>query len=96
MDLPDLRAAMEADGAAWSSLIGQDLDPDKVVVRHREDGTDSLAPLGVRLAQALHHGTDHRSQICTALTTIGIEPPAIDVWDYAWKDGRLSEVPRTS
>jgi uncharacterized damage-inducible protein DinB len=96
MDLPQLRAAMEADGAAWSALIELDLDPDAVVVRHRDDGTDSLAPLGVRLAQALHHGTDHRSQICTALTTIGIEPPAIDVWDYAWKDGRLSEVPRTS
>ena len=95
-DLPELRAAMEADGAAWSALIERDLDPEAVVVRHRDDGTDSLAPLGVRLAQALHHGTDHRSQICTALTTIGFEPPAIDVWDYAWKDGRLAEVPRTS
>lgn len=32
-------------------------------------------------AQALHHGTDHRSQICTALTTLGVEPLLIDVWD---------------
>ena len=39
--------------------------------------------MGIRLAQAIHHGTDHRSQVCTALTTLGIEPPAIDVWDYA-------------
>ena len=31
--------------------------------------TEQLVPL---LAQALHHGTDHRSQICTALTSLGI------------------------
>jgi uncharacterized damage-inducible protein DinB len=64
-----------------------------VVVRRRDDGSESQAPLGIRLAQATHHGTDHRSQVCTALTTLGVEPPAIDVWDYAWKDDRLVEVP---
>jgi uncharacterized damage-inducible protein DinB len=96
MDLRELRAAMEADGAAWVSLLAQDLDPDADIVRHRDDGTDSHAPMGIRLAQAVHHGTDHRSQICTALTTLGIEPPAIDVWNFAWKDGRLAEVARTS
>jgi uncharacterized damage-inducible protein DinB len=51
------------------------------------------APLGIRLAQALHHGTDHRSQVCTALTTLGIEPPAIDLWDYGALDGRVFTEP---
>ena len=96
MDLPQLRTAMEGNGAAWSSLVAQDLDPDLVVVRHRDDGSESHAPMGVRLAQALHHGTDHRSQICTVLTTLGVEPPAIDAWDFADQDGRLVEVPPTS
>jgi uncharacterized damage-inducible protein DinB len=96
MDLPELRAVMEGNGAAWASLLAQDLDPDAIVVRHRDDGTESHAPVGIRLAQALHHGTDHRSQICTALTTLGVEPPEIDVWDFAARDGRLVEVPRTS
>lgn len=95
MDLLELRAAIEANGRGWSDLVERDLDPDRVVVRHRDDGSESHAPLGIRLAQALHHGTDHRSQVCTALTTIGIEPPAIDVWDYAEEDGRLREVPGT-
>jgi uncharacterized damage-inducible protein DinB len=62
-----------------------------MVVRHRDDGSASGAPLGIRLAQVVHHGTDHRSQVCTALSLLGIEPPAIDVWDYAWQDGRLTE-----
>jgi uncharacterized damage-inducible protein DinB len=96
MDLPGLRATMEGNGAAWAALLAQDLDPDSVVVRHRDDGIESHAPMGIRLGQALHHGTDHRSQVCTALTTLGVEPPAIDVWDFAAQDGRLLEVPRTS
>jgi uncharacterized damage-inducible protein DinB len=93
MDLPELRVAMEGNGTAWSSLLAQDFDPDSVVVRHRDDGSESHAPMGIRLAQALHHGTDHRSQICTALTVLGVEPPAIDAWDFAAHDGRLVEVP---
>lgn len=96
MDLGELRAAVAANGPAWASLVAEDLDPDRVVVRHRDDGSSGLAPLGIRLAQALHHGTDHRSQVCTALTALGVEPPAIDVWDFADQDGRLGEVPPPS
>ena len=96
MDLAELRTAMNENGAAWASLLAGDLDPDVVVVRHREDGSESHAPLGIRLAQAIHHGTDHRSQICTTLTTLAIEPPEIDVWAYGWQDDRLVEVLATS
>ena len=96
MDLPELRAAMEADGAAWSSFLAGDPDPDSVVVTHRDDGSETSAPASIRLAQALHHGTDHRSQICTALTTLGVEPPSIDVWDFGERDGRVVEIPPSS
>ena len=92
MDLPALRAAMEANGTAWSQLLAEDLDPDADRARRRDDGSESHAPMGIRLAQALHHGTDHRSQVCTALTTLGIEPPAIDAWDFGEQDGRISVV----
>jgi uncharacterized damage-inducible protein DinB len=94
MELEQLRSVMVSSGPAWASLVAEDLDPDADVVRHRDDGIDSHAPLGIRLAQALHHGTDHRSQVCTALTTLGVEPPAIDAWDFADSEGRLAEVPR--
>jgi uncharacterized damage-inducible protein DinB len=96
MGLSELRAAMERNGAAWSRLLGEDLDPDAVLVRRRDDGSETHAPVSIRLAQALHHGTDHRSQICTILTTLGLEPPAIDVWDFGEQDGRVVEVPPTS
>ena len=62
-------------------------------IRYREDGSEGHAPAGIRLAQALHHGTDHRSQVCTTLTSLGIEPPEIDVWAFAESQGRYHEVP---
>lgn len=91
MGLVELRTAMNASGPEWTAVLDRDLDPEEIVVRHRDDGTDSHAPRSVRLAQVLHHGTDHRSQVCTALTSLGVEPPAIDVWDFAAKDGRIWE-----
>jgi hypothetical protein len=45
--------------------------------------------------QVIARGTDHRSQVCTALTPLGMEPPAIDVWDFGELDGRVVEVPPT-
>ena len=96
MDLPKLWAAMEGHGAAWSGLLAQDLDPDAILVGRNDDGSETHAATGIRLAQALHHGTDHRSQICTALTTLGVEPPGIDVWAFGEQSGRVVEVPPTS
>lgn len=96
MDLAELRRTTEGFADEYRSLLTTDLDPDLVVVRHRDDGSETHAPLGIRLAQVVHHGTDHRSQICTVLTTLGIEPPMIDVWDYADQDGRLTEIPPTT
>jgi uncharacterized damage-inducible protein DinB len=93
--LADLRSAIEANGPVWADVLAAASDPDVSVTRHREDGSTSTAPLGVRLAQVVHHGTDHRSQVCTALTSLGITPPEIDVWDFAHAQGRLSETEPT-
>jgi uncharacterized damage-inducible protein DinB len=96
MDIPALRAEMRELGPVWQWLLTQDLDPDQSILRTREDGSTSTAPLGVRLAQVIHHGTDHRSQVCTALTTLGIEPPEIDVWSWAFQQGMLADTPPTT
>jgi uncharacterized damage-inducible protein DinB len=93
MSLDELRAVMEGNRTGWSELLSHDIDPAAVVVRHRDDGSEAHAPMSIRLAQVLHHGTDHRSQICTALTSLGIEPPGIDVWDFGAQAGRVVEIP---
>jgi uncharacterized damage-inducible protein DinB len=88
---------MERNGAAWSHLPRQDLEPEAVLIEvDDDDGYQKHAPIGIRLAQAIHHGTDHRSQIRTALTSLGLKPPAIDAWDFGLDDGRVVEVPPSS
>ena len=87
---------MERHGPLWEALLAADPDPDLMIVRQRDDGSESHAPLGIRLAQVVHHGTDHRSQVCTALTSLGIEPPDIDVWSLAQARGQLTEIPPPS
>ena len=96
LDLDDLRAAMEADERTWNELLANDPDPGAVVKDVESSGWERDASIGVRLAQALHHGTDHRSQICTALTLLGVEPPVIDVWEFGAQTGRVIEVPPAS
>ena len=96
MSLAELRAEMEAHGPAWSRVLADDPDPATVLVRTRDDGSRTDAPVSIRLAQAVHHGTDHRSQICTALTSLGVEPPFIDVWDFGLQDGRVVDTPPSS
>ena len=92
MDLAALRDEMARNEGRWTDAIRRHPDPEEIVVRHRDDGSESHAQAGTRIHQALHHGTDHRSQVCTALTALGIEPPEIDVWAYAWTKGTLSEI----
>lgn len=47
--------------------------------------------LWVPLAQFSHHGSDHRSQICTILTLNDLEAPELDVWAYAVAEGAFKD-----
>jgi uncharacterized damage-inducible protein DinB len=91
--LADLRAAMMRNAPLWTAVLAAATDGDEDVVE-QGDGWEFHSPLGLRLAQALHHGTDHRSQVCTALTSLGVEPPRIDLWAFGQATGRTSEVER--
>jgi uncharacterized damage-inducible protein DinB len=92
VSLADARVIMERNGSGWAEYISRSLDADEMV--HEVDPTDGYqrwAPVGFRLAGVLNHGTDHRSQLCTALTTLGVEPPRIDVMDFGLTAGRIVE-----
>jgi len=83
----ELRSAFGRMGSAWLALLERDLGADEEIVE-QDGGWTVRSPVGVRLAQVPHHGTDHRSQVCTILTTLGVTPPDIDVWAYARATGR--------
>lgn len=48
-------------------------------------------PAVVPLVQAINHATEHRSQVMTILTQLGIEPPELDGWGYAREADLLSD-----
>ena len=92
MTLAEARVSMERNGIGWAEYVSRSLDPDEIVHEiDKSDGFQRWAPVGFRLAGVLDHGTDHRSQVCTALTSLGVEPPKIDVFEYGLGAGRIVE-----
>ena len=49
-------------------------------------------PVSLFLLQAVNHGTEHRSQVATILTQLGVEPPEMDGWTYLFESGQLVAV----
>jgi uncharacterized damage-inducible protein DinB len=91
LDLTQLRAEMQRNAAAWTEVLAEQTDAEADIAEHG-DGWEFHAPLSFRLAQVVHHGTDHRSQVCTALTSLGLTPPEIDVWAYGEATSRTRAV----
>ena len=59
-----------------------------------EDGRFKLYS-GVVLMQALHHGNDHRTHICTILGHHGLPYSDMDVWAYGDATGLILPVAAT-
>ena len=86
---PSSARSWTTNAEGWDAVLADDdLDEDRDLVRHRPDGTSTHAKLGIRLAQVVHHSSDHRSQVNTALTTLGRAPEEFDVWAYGESVGR--------
>jgi uncharacterized damage-inducible protein DinB len=49
-------------------------------------------PVSLFLLQAVNHGTEHRSQVATILTQLGVEPPEMDGWTYFFASGHMVPV----
>ena len=63
--------------------IAERVDPDRTVeLTDDEDGSRWTYAEWVVLLQAAFHGTEHRQQIATILTHLGMQPPEPDVWGY--------------
>jgi uncharacterized damage-inducible protein DinB len=72
-------------GALWEELLAKPIDVDRVIVI--DNGTRETR-VGIFLAQAINHANHHREQVCAILTGLGIQPPDIQAWEYAWATGR--------
>jgi uncharacterized damage-inducible protein DinB len=45
------------------------------------------------MVQVINHATEHREQIKSMLTALGIEPPNIDGWDFGFATNTLVPIP---
>jgi uncharacterized damage-inducible protein DinB len=67
-----------------------DADLDHLDLDRRITVTGDDGPYEVRawvlLFQAATHATEHRQQLATALTVLGVAPPEPDLWSY-WRTG---------
>ena len=46
----------------------------------------------VVMVQAINHATEHREQIKSMLSSLGVTPPDIDGWDYAEAKNALTPI----
>ena len=80
---PGITALRDHALASGNELIeaATGLAPD-AVLRGEYQGQPFEMPAMTPLLQSVNHGTEHRAHIATILTTLGIEPPEMDVWMY--------------
>jgi len=86
--LDELGSIAAAIGARELAVAASD-DPDRQIVM--DDGKGPRTTVGVILAQLVHHGNEHRTQVTTILGSNGIEPPAVSAWGY----GRAMKISET-
>ncbi|MET7278082.1 DinB family protein [Kribbella sp. NPDC005582] len=79
-------------GALWEQFLAEPIDVERVLI---VDNNTRGTRLGIFIAQALNHANHHREQVCAILTGLGIEPPDIQAWEYAWETERIWDLPAT-
>jgi len=90
---PGFEALKEMVSAAADSLAAASQDaPHRIIRVGSDDGDKFDVEAAVILIQAFNHGTEHRSQICTILTTLGIEPFELSGWDWGLTADRMRKV----
>jgi uncharacterized damage-inducible protein DinB len=78
----------QATGSAFVEVSGSVSDePIRVGTQQHYD----VEPV-VILTQMFNHGTEHRSQVATILTTLGIEPPELSGWEWGLASDRMRKV----
>ncbi|HVD46507.1 MAG TPA: DinB family protein [Candidatus Limnocylindria bacterium] len=84
-NLGELAPRVDEAEALWMAFLSLPDDATRKVFL--DDGTYETHA-AIVTAQALHHGTAHREQICAILRDFGLDPPEVQPWDFADATGR--------
>ena len=78
--IAELHAHIRRSGAGLIEVAGR---ADKIGrIRVAWDDQAWQFPASIILIQAINHATEHRAQIMTIITQLGIEPPDVSGWEY--------------
>ena len=77
--LAELRTLFVERSRGWESVLDELERYDPAIAAH-DDFPEIPHARNLLLTQALHHGNDHRTHICTVLGAHGLEPPWTDAW----------------
>jgi uncharacterized damage-inducible protein DinB len=81
--LADLRTEMREHGDRWAGMLDAlDRGDLHAAVIGKSDYPDTEPAEGMLLVQAIQHGNDHRTQICSTLGASGLDVPDLDAWEY--------------
>ena len=83
--LDELASRADEAEALWMNFLSLPDDAARKVFL--DDGTYETHA-AIVIAQALHHGSGHREQICAILRDLGLDPPEVQPWDFADATGR--------
>ena len=84
--LAEVRGAAELQAARWMALVRRAPELDVVRPAYDED-PDSEHAEDLLFLQAIHHGNDHRTHVCTILGAHGLDVPDLSGWTY-WHEER--------
>ena len=84
-DLGELAPQVDETEALWMGFLSHPDDAERKVFL--DNGTYETST-AIVTAQALHHGSAHREQICAILREFGLDPPEVQPWDFADATGR--------
>jgi uncharacterized damage-inducible protein DinB len=96
-ELDELARLNEGLAAFWEELAASEFDPERTIRFAYSDptpedvGKEFDVKAGILVAQTINHGNEHRAQIFTILTTLGVEAPELSGWTYAEATGRFRE-----
>jgi uncharacterized damage-inducible protein DinB len=93
-EFPGVVRLREIAAAAGDRLIeaARKVGPEDSIESGGEDGRYKLH-LSVVIIQALHHGNDHRTHVCTILGAHDIAYGEMDVWAYGDATGLIVPIP---
>jgi uncharacterized damage-inducible protein DinB len=85
-----LEEVLQASGEGLLALAKETHNPQLQVQLRTRDGY--LVEPWVIMLQAINHATEHREQISSMLTALGVTPPDLDGWSYGDVTGALVPV----